>query len=127
MSEVLQDTNVKQDDPTPKSNNINPYLPPEERVKRFEVAIKKEYLKVLVVEPTVVPAPAEGDSTNGGEAPDLTKRKERPYAEKQPPKKKGRYTKRAKRERAEQLKKSLFQGIGFCNAFSVGKECAKTP
>ena len=128
MSEETQQSVVPTTQNEPK--NINPYIPPEERIKRFEVAIKREFLKEIIVDAST-PAPAaqeaRANTATDGSAPELSKRRDRPYEDKKPPKKKGRYTKRAKRERAEQLRKTLFQGVGICNSFSTGRECSKTP
>lgn len=99
--------------------DLNPYLPPEERLKRLEVPIKREHLrKVLAdsVQPKVgEKREASCDSTDKAPSPHQPEAVQtEPEKRQQEKKYVGRYTKKSKKERSEATKKQLFDGVGIC-------------
>merc|ERR1712100_804283 len=87
--------------------NLNPYMSLEERLKKHEIAVKKEFLKEIF-------------------ADQEEHKRSRPPAE-ETPKKKSRYSKAAKRDRRKQKHKDLFQGKGICRPVFSGEECTQDP
>lgn len=89
-----------------KRENLNPYIPTEERIKRFEVAIKAEFLKEVFSDP-------------------IDHQQSRPPEDNPPPQKKGRYSKASRKERRERKNEKLEQNALLCNNSSLELECTK--
>lgn len=86
--------------------NLNPYLPVEERLKRFEVAIKAEFLKEIYA-----------DSVDHAES--------RPKEHDPPPQKKGRYSNASRKERRKKKQEKLKRNALLCHNASTGDSCPK--
>ena len=131
-------------------SNLNSYLPPEVRLSRSETAIRAEFLKPIFGEKYADKRAREAKQESNNSEPDLKKQKlddnnnnqieesneksektegddkrGRNKAEKKKNNYKPRYSKQAKRERAEQRKNQLFDGKGLCKSASVGTPCPR--